>query len=59
MFHQRDAESRINLHSFNLKYLSANPTDVQDGDVWAVDTGMVKEIRCKLGTSIIVIATND
>ena len=34
MVNQRDAESRINLYTVNLKGLTADPTDVQNGDIW-------------------------
>lgn len=31
---QRDAASRINLHSVNLEPLTADPTDSINGDIW-------------------------
>jgi len=34
MTQQRDAESRLNIHSVNLKELDAEPADVKDGDLW-------------------------
>lgn len=45
---QRDAESRINLHSINLKPLAADPDDVRDGDVWYFDDGMTRALKVRI-----------
>jgi len=34
MANQRDAASRFNLNVVNLEPLTADPTEVIDGDVW-------------------------
>lgn len=43
---QRDATSRFNLHTVNLEGLTADPTDVQDGDVWYRSD--VPALKCRI-----------
>lgn len=53
---QRDAESRLNLHSANLKPLEADPEDTRDGDVWYVKTAVdAGKIKFNIGGAIVTI----
>ena len=42
---QRDAESRLHIHVVNLKALAANPSNLNDGDMWYFDDGGTRAFR--------------
>lgn len=53
---QRDAESKLNIHSINLKPIDADPATHVNGDLWYFDDGATRELRMDINGTVVAFA---